>query len=442
MKPINKVFGWGVILLFPFLSGSIFRGDCAYLDPCHGGDGSYGAHASRWAGRDSLDLVFADPEGRISHTRYHGRCGDIYEALFTVPGEPSLNDIQLFVSPDFEFNVVVGDNGTIVIYHEFVHTWTVIPSPTTHNLNGVGSSLDGSLLVAVGDAGAIVRSTDYGLTWELVNPPGQVDLIWVYINSYLEDYIQVSGHDGVYRTFNGGTTWEEITLGGAGLSKRTGSAHGFSINRLYHQDDNNAYVIADGGIIIKTIDDFFTTEFQDASTSENLEDIYFISPDSGFVIGENGTARLTVDGGTQWTEDPDITALLDGANMRGISAIDGEYAIVFGDSGLSITVARDSSIFTSVGSEQEIVTEYRLFQNYPNPFNPGTTIKYSVPRANHVTLKVYDIIGREVATLVDEKLNAGRHEKEFDATGLPSGVYFYKLTAGDFTATKKFVLLK
>ena len=90
----------------------------------------------------------------------------------------------------------------------------------------------------------------------------------------------------------------------------------------------------------------------------------------------------------------------------------------------------------------ETVSGYNLSQNYPNPFNPSTTIKWSVPEQSYVTLKVYDLLGKEIAVLVDEEKLAGNYEVNFDATNLSSGVYFYRLKAGSFTNTKKFTLLK
>ncbi|MFH1194502.1 MAG: T9SS type A sorting domain-containing protein [bacterium] len=87
-------------------------------------------------------------------------------------------------------------------------------------------------------------------------------------------------------------------------------------------------------------------------------------------------------------------------------------------------------------------TEYYLSQNYPNPFNPSTVIKYQVPSLQAVSLKVYDILGREVATLVNEEKPAGNYEVIFNGEGLPSGVYFYSLHAGNFHQTKKMLLLK
>ena len=100
---------------------------------------------------------------------------------------------------------------------------------------------------------------------------------------------------------------------------------------------------------------------------------------------------------------------------------------------------------TTVGVEDEgkpIVNNFRLEQNYPNPFNPTTHIGFRIANFGFVSLKVYDIIGNEIATLVNEEKRAGEYEIEFDATGLPSGIYFYKLKAGGYIETKKMVLIK
>jgi hypothetical protein len=87
-------------------------------------------------------------------------------------------------------------------------------------------------------------------------------------------------------------------------------------------------------------------------------------------------------------------------------------------------------------------TEFALEQNYPNPFNPATTIKFSIPEQSRVTLKIYDVLGREVSTLVNEVRNAGNHEVNFDASNLASGMYIYSIKAGDYNASKKMMLLK
>ena len=89
-----------------------------------------------------------------------------------------------------------------------------------------------------------------------------------------------------------------------------------------------------------------------------------------------------------------------------------------------------------------VISTYDLFQNYPNPFNPTTTIKYQIPKSGNVTLKVYDILGAEVATVVNEEKIAGKYEANFNASSLSSGVYLYKLQANEFVSVKKMVVVK
>ncbi|MEK6572006.1 MAG: T9SS type A sorting domain-containing protein [Bacteroidota bacterium] len=127
--------------------------------------------------------------------------------------------------------------------------------------------------------------------------------------------------------------------------------------------------------------------------------------------------------------------------------------------GLNVTSITNTSVSVT-GQLPGAPMEYTLFQNFPNPFNPSTKIQFAIPQAAFVTLKVYDLLGREVTTLVSERLSAGRYEVTFSATGarlpsvgqgsasggdagvLPSGVYFYRLRSGALVETRKLVLLK
>jgi Secretion system C-terminal sorting domain len=97
---------------------------------------------------------------------------------------------------------------------------------------------------------------------------------------------------------------------------------------------------------------------------------------------------------------------------------------------------------TGVQGRVETPNYFVLSQNYPNPFNPTTVINYQVPVAGHVSVKVYDLLGREVMTLVNERKSAGSYQVLFDAHLLPSGVYFYSLESGSFKETKRMELLK
>ena len=95
-----------------------------------------------------------------------------------------------------------------------------------------------------------------------------------------------------------------------------------------------------------------------------------------------------------------------------------------------------------ISNINSIPGNFNLNQNYPNPFNPSTSISFTIPDRNFVTLKIYNILGKEVYSLINKEYPAGTYEYKFDASDLSGGVYFYKLTAGDFTASKSMMLIK
>ena len=101
-----------------------------------------------------------------------------------------------------------------------------------------------------------------------------------------------------------------------------------------------------------------------------------------------------------------------------------------------------SQIVNNSEKEPTIVEGFKLEQNYPNPFNPETSMQYAIGNRQFVIVKVYDLLGKEITTLVNQEMPAGIHNLEFDGTGLPSGTYFYRLEAGNYAETKKMVLLK
>lgn len=101
-----------------------------------------------------------------------------------------------------------------------------------------------------------------------------------------------------------------------------------------------------------------------------------------------------------------------------------------------------SSLTAVHNSTSELPGNFSLYQNYPNPFNPSTKIKFDIPKSGFVTLTVYDATGRQVAQLVNENLSPGSYSAEFRADGLTSGIYFYKLITGEYSTTRKMVLVK
>jgi hypothetical protein len=143
----------------------------------------------------------------------------------------------------------------------------------------------------------------------------------------------------------------------------------------------------------------------------------------------------TTDNGSSWT-------------YAGLDSISVRALVVYGDSVYAVTYNDGLYILTRNGTTNSVQTSttppstFVLLQNYPNPFNPTTAIRFSIPQRERVSLIVYDVLGREVSTLVNGDLEAGPHQATFDAAKLASGIYLYRLKAGTFTATKKLVLLK
>jgi hypothetical protein len=115
---------------------------------------------------------------------------------------------------------------------------------------------------------------------------------------------------------------------------------------------------------------------------------------------------------------------------------------VVGDEGLILTTPFSQATKIEQHSEKKIIaTGLKLNQNYPNPFNPSTTIEFTLPKSEFTTLKVFNILGKEVAQLISDNLRQGKHTYNFDGSNLASGVYYYQLVAGEYREVKKMILI-
>ena len=159
--------------------------------------------------------------------------------------------------------------------------------------------------------------------------------------------------------------------------------------------------------------------------------INFINRTTGWA-SENGLYRTT-SAGLTWQYQMAFSGTV---FMR-----DSLRGFCFGKNG-NIFITGTAGITSVENSSSQIPDKFSLSQNYPNPFNPSTKINYELPITNYVILKVYDALGNEVATLVNEKQNAGSYSVDFNASSLPSGIYFYKLITENFSETKKMILVK
>ncbi|MCO6473869.1 MAG: T9SS type A sorting domain-containing protein, partial [Melioribacteraceae bacterium] len=164
------------------------------------------------------------------------------------------------------------------------------------------------------------------------------------------------------------------------------------------------------------------------------------NPD-GVLFTSSAGLFYSISGGRDWIKDETFPEDFYG---RDIDFAQTNSCWLIGDKGYLFRSTNAGGIILSA-EEENFPTEYRLFQNYPNPFNPSTKIKFTVPAVNRsftVTLRVCNILGEEVAMLLNENFSPGEYEIDFSADNLPSGIYFYQLSAGEFKQTKKMILLR
>ena len=280
----------------------------------------------------------------------------------------------------------------------------------------------------------------------------------------------------ILRTTNGGNTWSSQSSG--------------TINRLYSvsfTDSNNGTAVGGNGTIVRTTDAGNTWTIQSSGTSRDLYAVSFTDSNSGTAVGGNGTILRTNNGGgvylpvelisfdviysnssikLKWLTATElnnhgfeIERSLDKTNWATIGFREGKgttsepqdytYSDDISEISSSKLYYRLKQVdfngtfeYTKIVEVEIAPTKFALQQNYPNPFNPSTKISWQSPVGSWQTLKIYDILGKEIATLVNEEKPAGNYEVDFNASQLASGIYYYQLRAGDYVETKKMILLK
>ncbi|OGU76519.1 MAG: hypothetical protein A2V93_02535 [Ignavibacteria bacterium RBG_16_34_14] len=283
-----------------------------------------------------------------------------------------------------------GGNGAIYRSTENGITWVQVHNGDIgDNITALAFDSNDNILAGSfsGDSsGQIYHSTDIGNTWFALTHVGR-SIYSLTVNQgdtiFVGTYDAPSNDGGIYRSINNGLNWSQVGL------------HGMSISSILIYDFR-----------------IFAATYEDG--------IYY-----------------STNGGEDWTS---INSGLDNGMIRviNISPIGFLFAGTIGGG-----IYRSVEPVTSIKDfGKEIPTRFSLQQNYPNPFNPSTKIDFSLPLSAKVKIKVYDILGNEIETLIDEYRQSGYYEVEFDGNELPSGIYFYRLISSKYTETKKMILLR
>ena len=272
------------------------------------------------------------------------------------------------------------------------------------------------------------RSTNNGATWTAINNGLPVmDIASITVTTTGRVLVGVKGSNGVYKSDNNGDSW---TLTGM---PQTSRAYAMIVKPGYlfsnaQEPDNGIYRSTDNG------DTWQQLAFPGQATGLNP---YSIDANGNLYIGVPTAGHLyrSTDNGGTWQEyDSGIT----GTPLGTLISMTG-YGYAASNSGFF----RSTSLLTGLEPlPGNLPAGFELAQNYPNPFNPTTTIGFRIPDYGFVSLKVYDITGREVATLVGENLTAGNYKYTWDAKEAASGVYYYRLSVGSEVQTRKMMLVK
>jgi hypothetical protein len=310
--------------------------------------------------------------------------------------------------------------------------WEMIESVhfTLQKVFDIYEHANGSIYFATGSG--VVKTSDNGKTWvKLSNTPQGINSVF----SDSKGDIFLASSTGLYKSTGDESVWSRITLGN--LFKPVYCFGKDSKGILYLGMDGSIYKSENDGVTWSILSDFTTVHVMKIDKNDIIIAIvgsggaldYFDSQNSSWIQFASGSQYI-------FPNYSDFAVDSKG-NIFGLSTRYGLLKIIFYPTGID--------------DIPKLPVNCNLMQNYPNPFNPGTVISYQLAVGSHVTLKVYDVLGREVETLVDEYKQAGTYNCEFRTlpTGrqvengeLPSGIYFYTLKAGDYISTKKMVLMK
>lgn len=341
-------------------------------------------------------------------------------------------------------------------------TWNArssfIVSPTSYEFNHLKWFWKNASIGLINIDG-IKKTVDGGFTWTNAvftnssQPPSIVDMILIDDHASPSFGLARSVEGSIYFTNDNGDTWN---FAYQDISEKTLSFDAIDRYKLYAVTFGNDLKwhlrkSENGGAVWNTI-----SIIEPITTNIDSQDcqISFVTDSVGMIIGKENKLFLTEDGGISWRNvemppDSNITSYAFGLLSEkfnshiAVTALDNfievEHVFILKPFNKTVT---DTLTAVEEIRHDILPAEYTLSQNYPNPFNPSTVISWQVPTGSFVSLKVHDILGKEVATLVNEELKAGSYSVDFNASHLASGIYFYSIKAGNFIQSKKMILMK
>ncbi len=354
-----------------------------------------------------------------------------------------LTDLNVFALAANGTNLFAGtfDGGVFLSTNEGT-TWAAVNNGLTStsvvSLAIAPNRAGGTNLFAAADGGGVCLSTNSGATWTAVNN----GLTRPFVNVLAVSDNGAGGTnlfagtdgDGVFLSTNNGTSWNAIN---------NGLPIGVSILSLAGNGKSLFAGTNHGGVFLSTNNG---TNWNEADTglSGTTVNAFIFSGTNLFAGTDGAGVFLSTNNGTTWN------AVNDGLTNQFVHVLamnlkGGGGAHLFAVTFFAGDVWRRplSETVTTVGGPMtDFPARFSLDQNYPNPFNPTTTITYRMNQPGWVSLRLFNVIGKEIVTLVDGTQAAGHHEAKFDATNFPSGVYFYKIQSGGQTETRRMVLLK
>jgi hypothetical protein len=235
-----------------------------------------------------------------------------------------------------------------------------------------------------------------------------------------------TSYDGVFLSTDNGDNWIDVN---SGLTNTDVNAMAVSGTNIYVGTYN-------GGVFLSTDNGSNWAEVNNGLTGQYLNVLSFASSGSAVFAGTNDGIAFTNDNGANWTE---ISTGL--TNRRIVSLEVSGTNLIAGTWGSGVWSRPLSEIITSI-TTHELANGSQLLQNYPNPFTQTTTLKFEMSTSAFVNLSVFDVLGSEVAILMNEQLTAGTHEVIWDGTDYPGGIYFYKLSSENKDETMKMILSK